>query len=43
MAYREGDIPLARVYLQDHADGKDGVVLNLLRVWTSQMVEENFP
>jgi len=40
MAYREGDIPVARAYMQQHAVGAETVVLNLLKVWTTEMGEE---
>ena len=32
MAYREGDIPVARAYLQKHAEGKEDKVTGVLRV-----------
>lgn len=40
MAYREGDIPVARAYLAGHAGGKAGVVLDLVSVWAAQASEE---
>ena len=33
MAYRQGDIPVARAYLQKHADGQEAKVLGVLKVW----------
>ena len=32
-AYRDGDIPVARAYLQRHASGSEEKILALLRVW----------
>ena len=32
-AYRDGDIPVARAYLQRHASGNEEKILALLRVW----------
>jgi adenine-specific DNA methylase len=40
MAYREGDVPVARAYLQEHAGGRESLVLDLLRVWTAEMGDE---
>ncbi|HEY8345910.1 MAG TPA: DNA methyltransferase, partial [Symbiobacteriaceae bacterium] len=37
MAYREGDIPVARAYLQAHASGREQVILDLLSVWAAQV------
>jgi putative DNA methylase len=37
MAFREGDVPVARVYLERHAAGKQGIVLDLLSVWAGEM------
>ena len=33
MAYREGDIPVARAYLQKHAEGHEDLVTGILQVW----------
>lgn len=33
MAYREGDVPVARAYLQRHAEGREDKVIGVLRVW----------
>jgi len=40
MAYREGDIPVARGYLSRHAEGREERVLNLLSVWAAEMPDE---
>ncbi len=40
MAYREGDIPVARAYLQDYAAGKENTILNLLKVWMTEVGDE---
>ncbi|MFZ5897785.1 MAG: DUF1156 domain-containing protein [Bacillota bacterium] len=40
LAYREGDIPVARAYLARHAEGRRGVVLDLLAVWAAEMPDE---
>ena len=34
VSYREGDIPVARAYLQRHAEGREDKVIGVLRVWT---------
>ncbi|MHB8763288.1 MAG: DUF1156 domain-containing protein [Deferrisomatales bacterium] len=36
-AYREGDVPLARGYLQKHAADRGLRILDLLRVWATEM------
>lgn len=36
MAYREGDIPVARAYLQRHAAENTGRILDLLEVWGTE-------
>ncbi len=41
MAYREGDIPVARGYLARHGEGKEELVLDLLDVWAEEMTDEN--
>lgn len=33
MAYREGDVPVARAYLQRHVEGREDKVIGVLRVW----------
>jgi putative DNA methylase len=40
LAYREGDVPVARAYLAQHAKEKGQTVLDLLAVWTAEMTEE---
>jgi putative DNA methylase len=40
LAYREGDIPVARAYLAKHAEGRESIILDLLSVWTAEMTEE---
>jgi putative DNA methylase len=37
MAYRKGDIPVARSYLTQHAGDHQGLVLDLLRVWAAEV------
>ncbi|MCD6261595.1 MAG: DUF1156 domain-containing protein [Deltaproteobacteria bacterium] len=41
MAYREGDIPVARGYLDRHGEGKEELVLDILDVWAEEMTDEN--
>jgi hypothetical protein len=36
MAYRKGDLPVARAYLMKHAGDLQGLVLNLLKVWAAE-------
>lgn len=38
--YREGDIPVARAYLNDHAAGREQIVIDLLTVWAAEMTDE---
>ncbi len=33
MAYREGDVPVARAYLQKHAEGHEDLIKGILQVW----------
>lgn len=33
LKYREGDVPVARAYLDEKREGNDGIVLDLLEVW----------
>jgi len=40
MAYRHGDIPVARAYLQQHAHGRQQVILDLLHVWAAGTSDE---
>ncbi len=40
LAHREGDIPVARAYLQEQADGQERKIMDLLRVWTAEMADE---
>ena len=40
MAYRHGDIPVARAYLQQHANGRQQVILDLLHVWAAGTSDE---
>ncbi|TEB09086.1 DUF1156 domain-containing protein [Pelotomaculum propionicicum] len=40
LAYREGDVPVARAYLAQHAEGRDQVILDLLSVWAAEMSDE---
>jgi adenine-specific DNA methylase len=41
MAFREGDIPVARGYLDRHAEGRQGLIRNLLDVWATEMGNES--
>jgi len=36
LRYREGDVPVARAYLKEHAELETAKVLDLLRVWTNE-------
>ena len=40
MAYREGDIPVARAYLQKHADGNEDKITGVLQVWADGCANE---
>lgn len=40
MAYREGDVPVARAYLTQHAGGRESVILDLLSVWGAKATDE---
>ena len=33
MAYREGDMPVARAYMQKQAEGKEQKIIDILKVW----------
>jgi adenine-specific DNA methylase len=37
MAYREGDVPVARSYLARHGAGREQLVIDLLSVWAAEM------
>lgn len=39
LAHREGDLPVARAYLQQHARGKEQLILDLLAVWADRAEE----
>lgn len=41
LKYREGDVPVARAYLTEHADGEQTKILDLLRVWMNEMDDED--
>ena len=41
MAFRDGDIPVARGYLSRYAEGREKRVLDLLQVWAGEMPDEN--
>jgi len=41
MAYRKGDIPVARAYLARHGEGKEGLFKDLVDVWAAEMADEN--
>jgi putative DNA methylase len=41
LKYREGDIPVARAYLTEHAGNDQSKIIDLLRVWTKEMDEES--
>lgn len=40
LAYRKGDIPVARAYLAEHAAGREQLVTDMLSVWTAEMTDE---
>jgi len=40
LAYREGDMPVARAYLAQHAQTRDQVILDLLSVWAAETSDE---
>lgn len=40
LAFREGDIPVARAYLDRHADGKNELIKALLEVWSAETPDE---
>ncbi len=41
LRYREGDVPVARAYLNEHADGSQTKILDLLRVWMNEADDED--
>jgi adenine-specific DNA methylase len=41
MAYREGDIPVARGYLNRHIESNGETIKDLLRVWAQQLSDES--
>ncbi len=41
MAFRQGDIPVARAYLDQQAAGKQSRILALLEVWAAEIPEES--
>lgn len=41
MAYREGDIPVTRAYLDNHAADKQQLILDLLDVWVAEIPDES--
>jgi adenine-specific DNA methylase len=40
MEYQRGDLPVARAYLNRHADGRQDLILDLLHVWAEEMPDE---
>ena len=42
MAYREGDIPVARDYLQKHASGNENRIMDILKVWADNCGKEDW-
>jgi hypothetical protein len=40
MAYRQGDVPVARGYLKRHAEGNEDFFKALLQVWAAEMPDE---
>lgn len=40
MSYRQGDVPVARAYLTQHAQGREQVIVDLLSVWAAEVTEE---
>lgn len=40
LAFREGDVPVARAYLERHAGNRQAAVLDLLQVWAAEMADE---
>lgn len=42
IAYREGDMPVARAYLQKQAEGKEQCIVDILKVWADGCSSDNF-
>ncbi len=40
MAYRKGDIPVARAYLDRHGEGKTELIRHLLEVWAAEILDD---
>lgn len=40
MAYRKGDIAVARPYLQQHASGREQLILDLLTIWAAEIDDD---
>jgi hypothetical protein len=38
--YQRGDVPVARAYLNRHAEGRQDLILDLLHVWAEEMPDE---
>src|SRR5262249_49930272 len=38
--YQRGDVPVARAYLNRHAEGRQELILDLLHVWAEEMPDE---
>ena len=41
VAYRQGDITVARPYLQQHAPGREQLILDLLSVWAAEIDDDS--
>ncbi len=41
LAYREGDVPVARAYLERHAGGTIRVIMDLLAVWAAEIADKD--
>ncbi len=40
LAYGDGDIPVARAYMDRHAEGKQDMIRALLEVWAAEVPDE---
>ena len=40
LAYRDGDIPVARAYMDRQAEGKQDMIRALLEVWAAKVPDE---
>jgi hypothetical protein len=40
MAYRQGDIPVARAYLDRHGEGRQSLITDLLGVWAAEIPDD---